>query len=388
MNPEDVVWQGKRNKRLCVDELKTDYSGVYLQNEKLEQALNRFLEKLQKDRRRQREQHEADLGQLKKEIDTMNGFLNSSSGLVFNQPLTVASTTRIPVPQLSLVKRDPTTFPAKWFTSAFIPADKELNKIKRQRFANPPLPFIRRSKTDMHKKSAKDKENMADEDISGLKIKRVQSEKAPRTIGGINRSKTEIGTRPIQKSAIPTVGQGHLEQMREQSSLSLTKSNRGSASIYAGRAQQDTSVIKEQGSILLEFMAQRSREASGRSRMQSRGSSRFAERGREPSGRSIARSLGKQDFIEDVEDTDIEELAPVATVATRSVRELKAMALNSQSDRLPNPEVLRKQRMLDSSKRKSARIVQKMKTFIKSIEDELEHNKEEEKQKKFVDFMF
>ncbi|XP_069130795.1 uncharacterized protein [Argopecten irradians] len=382
---DDVVWGGKRNKRLNVEELKTDYSGVYLQNEKLEQALNRFLAKLQKDRKRLKEQHEQDLCHIKKEVESMHGFLQSSNSLdLLNQPLTVSSTVRIPVPKRPELNRDPSTFPDKWFTSVFVPTDKDLNKIKRQRSNHPPLPFIRRSKTDMSKKKQKEIHD-EEEEHSSFISKRTSLEDNAKSLG-INRSKTEI----VKNVATVTpLGQTPIDQPnREPSRLSLTKSSRGSASIYAGNTKDfNVSGGREQNNVLSDFTAQRYREASGRSRLQSQGSSRFAERGREPSGRSVARSLGKRDDTElhfpTLTNGGREELPgldpPAASVVTRSVRELKAMTLRNQSNTLPTTEMLRNQRMLDSSRRKTDRIFIKMKTFIKTFEEEMGEKGEEEK---------
>ncbi|XP_021376800.1 uncharacterized protein LOC110465362 [Mizuhopecten yessoensis] len=392
---DDVVWGGKRNKRMNVEELRTDYSGVYLQNEKLEQALNRFLEKLQKDRKHLSEQHEQELFQVKKEVDSMNVFLHTTNSLdLFSHPLTAANTIRIPVPKRPELNRDPTTFPEKWFTSVFVPTDKELIKIKRQRSTHPPLPFIRRSKTDMAKRKQKEKEEKEEEEEerSSFISKKASIEDNAKSLG-INRSKTEIGHHGV---AIPMFGQTPNEQRtRDTSRLSLTRSNRGGASIYAGQPRDSVaSVTREQGNVLPEFMAQRKREASARSRSHSQGSSRFAQRGREPSGRSIARSLGNRDDGElrlpHVTDGGLDELldmeAPTATVVTRSVRELKAMALSNQNNKLPSSEMLRNQRMLDSTKRKDDRILTKMRTFIKTFEEEM-GEKGDDKRSKLVDFV-
>jgi len=152
----------KKNKRRSIhDTQQTDYSGVYLQNEKLELKLQRLIDKLYRDRKVSTLQLDSDIFELTKEIDGLKVMIESSNKLkIFKRPFTTPSTFRIPVPSVSDVKRDPKTYPSSWYTSAYVPSDTEINRIKRTRHQRPSLTFRRNTKSKRNNENNDDNEQV------------------------------------------------------------------------------------------------------------------------------------------------------------------------------------------------------------------------------------
>ena len=308
----EVKISKKDRRRNWMEIQQTDYSGVYMQNEKLDLKLRRFKEKLLLDRKLFNLQNELDLGRLKKEVDSFQTMIESS---VSFESLCRPGTTPVgrsrPVSHLPEVNRDPTNFPQEWFTSAYIPPDS----TRKKRSSLPPVPRVKRKK----KMIEEDKPPSVDDRRSSIKS-------AP------NRSVSRFELQRNETSLLPAAAANSSSQ-----NTSFTK-----------RGSDAHMINNRRGSTL-----------------------HVSPKLRENTAPNLP-LIGKQESVNDSEDkTEVDE-HHVTFVQSRSLRELKEIVLiDNLANRVPDKNELRKKKILAHNDTKTIRIMARVHSFMEKIEARL-----------------